>query len=162
MQAIARLIGTQGANVAGADNAAGVFVNPEYQELYATLVATGSSSPLSAMMVGAKIEEMDIADIRKMLTQTSDPQARKTLEHLMQGSYNHLRAFASQIGKLGGTYNAEFLTQAEFDEIANSSGKGNRWQGGGAGRYGQGRYGQGRYGQRQGPSGKGIGKLDRK
>lgn len=152
MQAIAHLMGPQRTNVDGAANTAGVFVSAEYQELYATLVAAGSRSPLSAMMVGAKIEEMDISDLRKMLAQTTDPQAEKTLEHLLQGSYNHLRAFASQIEKLGGTYNAEFLTQAEFNEIASSSGRGNGRQGVGAGR---GRSGQGAIG-------KGIGKRGRR
>ena len=157
MQAIARLMGPRGGNMGGADNAAGVFVSPEYQKLYATLVAAGSRSPLDAMMVGAKIEEMDIADLRKMLAQTTDQQARQTLERLLQGSYNHLRAFASQIGKLDGTYNAEFLTQAEFDEIANSSGRGNGSQGNGPQGAGGGRGRNGRGAQMGGSNGQAFG-----
>ena len=51
----------------------------------------------------------------------------------MQGSQNHLRAFASQIAKQGASYNAEFLTQAEFDQIARSSGQGHGQQSAGRG-----------------------------
>lgn len=40
------------------------------------------------------------------------------------GSQNHLRAFAAQIAKQGGAYNGQFLTQAEFDRIASSTGQG--------------------------------------
>ncbi|WP_407652712.1 hypothetical protein [Aporhodopirellula aestuarii] len=37
------------------------------------------------------------------------------LEHLMRGSQNHLRAFASQILQQGLSYNADFQTQVAFD-----------------------------------------------
>ncbi|TWU51402.1 DUF2202 domain-containing protein [Rubripirellula reticaptiva] len=122
MQAIERLIGAANGNAF--NDIPGTFSYPDYQQLYQSLVASGTRSPLDALMVGAKIEEMDIADLQKLLTQTTNPQIRQVLEQLMRGSQNHLRAFASQIAKQGASYNAEFLTQEEFDQIASSSGQG--------------------------------------
>ncbi|QDV44747.1 hypothetical protein Enr13x_46170 [Stieleria neptunia] len=155
MQSVARLIGGSGIGLQRSSNTPGVFVTPEYQRLYQTLIAEGSRSPLDALKAGAKIEEMDIADLRKQLAATSVPQTRQVLERLMQGSQNHLRAFASQIASQGSTYTAQFLTQAEFDAIANSSGNGNARQG--AGRGGNGRGGNGRGGNGRGGNGRGGG-----
>lgn len=163
MQAVERLIGGAGANGNAMNNVPGTFAFPDYQQLYQTLVASGTRSPLDALMVGAKIEEMDITDLRRVLVQTTNPQVQQVLGHLLQGSQNHLRAFASQIAQQGATYNAEFLTQAEFDQIAQSSGRGQGQQSGGLGpnSSGQGSQGQGK-GQQHGfqgqnPVGQGFG-----
>lgn len=134
MQAIERLILRSGMNSVAQSDAAGKFSFPEYQQLYGTLIAKGSQSSLNALMVGARIEEMDIADIKRLLAQTSSPQVQQVLSHLLQGSQNHLRAFSAQIKRQGGVYRAEFLTQAEFDQIANSP-----VQGQGQGQQGTGR-----------------------
>jgi hypothetical protein len=156
MQSVERLIRSGAAGEVNLNDTPGVFVFPEYQQLYGTLIASGTRSSLDALMVGARIEEMDIADLRRMLTQTRDQQTRQVLERLMQGSQNHLRAFASQIGRQGASYNAEFLTQADFDQIASSSGKGHGQQS--AGRSGINR-GQGSQtnGQQYGPQFQGNG-----
>ena len=124
MSSIEQLVRARGAGPQELNDTPGVFAFPEYQQLYETLVASGTQSPLDALKVGAKIEEMDIADLRQMLTQTADPQVKRVLEHLMNGSHNHLRAFASQLSRRGASYNAEFLSQSDFDEIANGSAKG--------------------------------------
>ncbi len=129
MQAVERLIG--GATGSALNDTPGTFRDPDYQQLYQSLVASGTRSPLDALMVGAKIEEMDIADLQRLLAQTTSPQVQMVLENLMRGSHNHLRAFASQIAMQGASYNAEFLTQAQFDEIANSSGQGSQFRGNG-------------------------------
>ena len=65
-----------------------------------------------------------IADLKRVLTRTNEPQIQQVFTHLMQGSQNHLRAFASQLSRQGVNYKAEFLTQAEFDQISNSMEKG--------------------------------------
>lgn len=142
MQAIERLVrGGRALN-----DVPGAFTFPEYQRLYDSLIASGTRSPLDALKVGAKIEEMDIADLRTLMNQTTDSQIQQVLGRLMQGSKNHLRAFASQIAKNGGRYDAEFLTQAEFDQIASSSGQGHGAGGPGAGSPGRGRQGGARQG----------------
>ena len=132
MQSVERLVGGRGA----LSDTPGVFVFPEYQSLYNALVASGTQSPLDALKTGAKIEEMDIADLRRMQSATNDPQVRQVMERLTQGSQNHLRAFASQLAKQGASYNAEFLSQADFDQIANSSGQGQGQQSGRGGNAG--------------------------
>jgi hypothetical protein len=124
MRSIEQLVRSRDTGPQNLNDTPGVFTFPEYQQLYETLVANGTRSPLDALMVGAKIEEMDIADLRQILTQTADPQVRRVLEHLMNGSENHLRAFASQLSRQGASYNAEFLSQSDFDEIAGASAKG--------------------------------------
>lgn len=48
----------------------------------------------------------------------------------MYGAVNVLRAFASQIAMQGSSYNAEFLTQAEFDQLATSGGQSRAQQAG--------------------------------
>lgn len=131
MQSVERLI--RGGGVGPLNDVPGVFVVPEYQRLYESLIASGTRSPLDALNVGAKIEEMDIADLRRILTETNDPKFRQVLERLMRGSENHLRAFALQIAKQGASYKAEFLSQSEFNQIATSRGQQSErgWKNGG-------------------------------
>lgn len=155
MQAVAQVASGRGAGMNRPKDVPGVFSYPDYQQLYQTLVASGTRSPLDALMVGAKIEEMDIADLQQISSRITDPQVRQVLERLMQGSYNHLRAFAGQISRQGANYDAQFLTQAEFDAIANSSGNG-QGNGRGMGRGGSGN-GIGGGGQRGSGGGKGPG-----
>ena len=66
MRSLERLIPTGGANGNALNNAPGIFVFPEYQQLYESLIASGTRSPLDALTVGAKIEEMDIADLKRL------------------------------------------------------------------------------------------------
>jgi hypothetical protein len=120
------------------NNAPGAFTNPKFQQLYQSLVATGSASLMDAMKVGLKIEEMDIADLRQAIQSTDNNDLKRVYQHLEQGSQNHLRAFAMQLKRLGGTYTATSLNQNEFNSIANSrmgqnGGQGGRGRGGAQG-----------------------------
>ena len=74
MQAVARLTGA--VNLKDIPES---FSDPEFQKLFSTLVATGRRSPVDALQVGSKIEEMDIADLQKLIAGTSDPQVQKVL-----------------------------------------------------------------------------------
>ena len=103
------------------DDTEGVFSNPVFVELYGQLVEAGSASMVDALKVGALIEELDIVDLREALAQTDHADLQRVYENLMRGSRNHLRAFAALITAAGETYEAQHLTQAEFDEIAASS-----------------------------------------
>ncbi len=73
----------------------GVFVNPDLQRLYDELVARGNQSLTEAYKVGVTIEEMDIADLKSDLAALDPAQTdvKSTLETLLKGSENHLRAF---------------------------------------------------------------------
>jgi hypothetical protein len=143
------------------DDTPGVFADPVYAELYAELTADGAASLLDALQVGARIEEMDILDLREARAETTKADILWVYDNLERGSRNHLRAFAGRIDMLGGTYEAQHLTQDEFDAIARSpqepgpgqpAGRGmgrgaGRGQGQGAGRgRGAGRGGRGRCG----------------
>ena len=97
MQSLERLIQTVGDGEVAWGNIPGEFDFPEHQRLYKSLIASGTRSPLDALMAGAKIEEMDIADLQRLLAQTTDRQIRSVLENLMRASHNHLRAFAARI-----------------------------------------------------------------
>ena len=139
------------------DDTPGEFTNPVFTQLYDELVQEGSGSLLSALMVGALIEELDIVDLQDALEEAENPDVLHVFGNLVRGSRNHLRSFARQITSAGGTYEAQHLTQEEFDEIANSPmerGKGQgKGQGQGAGRS---KKGAARGSGVRGGSGKGV------
>lgn len=116
------------------DNTPGKFTAVRFQELYKTLVETGSNSLNDALKVGLKIEEMDIADLRVAIQGTNNREIKRVFENLERGSRNHLRAFARQLKAAGGTYVATNLNQSDFDQIASSEQE--RGGGGGQGRAG--------------------------
>lgn len=102
------------------DDKEGVFTNPLFTELYEQLVADGKVSWVEALKVGALIEELDIVDLRNAIDRTDHKDVIMVYENLMRGSRNHLRAFASHLKLAGESYEAQYLTQEEFDEIANA------------------------------------------
>ena len=74
----------------------GVFVLPELQSLYDTLVVQGSTSLKDGLNVGVAIENKDIADIMKYANgMPSD--VVNTFTNLLNGSYNHLDAFTKAV-----------------------------------------------------------------
>ncbi|MGB5600636.1 MAG: DUF2202 domain-containing protein [Thiothrix litoralis] len=116
----------------------GVFLNADLAALYAQLVARGQTSSLEALHVGALIEEVDIVDLQKSMSETTRPDILSTYDNLMRGSRNHLRAFVGQIQAQGVTYVAQTMPQAEVDAIVNSPNE--RGQGGGGNGQGRGRW----------------------
>lgn len=138
-----------------ADAPFGQFANPEFGELYRQLVATGSKSPLDAVLVGAKVEEMDIADLGDAIAGTRQADVKRVYENLQRASRNHLRAFSRAIGDQNGTYKATFLSQAEFDRIADAPHE--RGGPGNAGNRSQGFGRQAAMPRGRGPRGKGPG-----
>jgi hypothetical protein len=90
-----------------ADLAAGEFLDPELQALYGDLVERGMTSEIEALMVGALIEETDIADLRDRATDEADIQSLYL--RLEAGSQNHLRAFVRNLERRGVTYEAQVL-----------------------------------------------------
>lgn len=75
----------------------GVFENSELQALYDRLIATGALSLTDAIEVGVTIEEVDIADLNKILETDLPEDLELVYEHLLNGSYNHLEAFNSHL-----------------------------------------------------------------
>lgn len=105
----------------------GDFENQTLQELYDELVITGSKSIQDALLVGGAIEEIDILDLKEGLTESTNPDVIRVFESLLRGSYNHLNAFVNNYNRqTGETYQPQYMTQADFDEINSlSNGNGN-------------------------------------
>ena len=77
------------------------------------LVAT-----IGALMVGALIEEVDMEDIVVAMERTDKADILTVYGNLLAGSVNHLNSFVKNIEALTGeTYVAQWLTQAEVDEL---------------------------------------------
>ena len=96
----------------------GVFSNPDLQSLYDALVAQGSASELSALQVGALIEEVDMVDIVEKMAATERADILNVYGKLLSGSENHLRAFVGLIeANSGEAYVAQHLSQEEVDQI---------------------------------------------
>ena len=116
----------------------GKFTNPDLQTLYDQLIAQGSISVGDALKVGAAIEEIDIRDLQTRLAQTDNADIQLVFTNLMNGSYNHLKAFTGNLlTQTGETYQPQYLTAEQYQTILSSS------VGNGQGTGGQGQGGQG-------------------
>ena len=104
-----------------ANTAPGVFVNTKLQAAYDSLVASGSTSRLNALVVGVTIEELDIKDISTWKTVVDNTDILQVYDSLMCGSRNHLRSYYDELLKSGGSYVPRYITQAEFDAIVGSA-----------------------------------------
>lgn len=100
-----------------ADDTVGKFTSPTMQKLYTDLVAQGNSSLLSALTVGAIIEDLDIKDLDDFLKETDNEDIKITYNNLNKGSRNHLRAYIKNIKRNNGTYTPKYISQEQFDKI---------------------------------------------
>lgn len=98
----------------------GVFVDVFLQNLYNELISRGRASEIDALRVGATIEDREIADLKTLLSGTDNSDVAMVYQNLLKGSRNHMRAFASQLDGRGESYSAQYLEQAEIDEILSS------------------------------------------
>jgi hypothetical protein len=116
---------------------AGVFTNSDLQALYSELVTRGSHSLTEALKAGGAIEEIDILDLQTRLAQTDNPDIVQVFNSLLNGSVNHLRAFANVLStQTGETYQPQYLSPADFQALVGSSGSGSANGGRGNGRGG--------------------------
>jgi hypothetical protein len=121
MDAILKLLNTYTLSDPAANKLVGEFVNTELQALYDALIARGKSSALDALMVGGIIEETDIEDLTAAMETSRLANIDKVYLNLLNGSYNHLRAFAQNIQSLTGQpYIAQVVSQDVVDSILGS------------------------------------------
>lgn len=99
---------------------AGVFTNKFLQEQYIQLVKSGSESVTQALRAGAKIEELDIADLEERIAQTNNATILAQFNYLKQASENHLRAFTRRLKAEGVNYEPVILSKEKFKEIISS------------------------------------------
>lgn len=97
----------------------GEFRNPEMKKIYHELVQSGSLTLTDALKAGAKIEELDIADLDIRISQTKNEDILTAYRYLRMGSENHLRAFVRRLKSQGVSYQPAHLSQQEFDRITN-------------------------------------------
>lgn len=95
---------------------AGLFSNPDLQQLYTDLIAQGVDT-LTALQVGALIEEVDIADLKELLLDTTNANLTAVYSNLLKGSYNHLKAFVKVLDSYGFTYVPQVLDATTYAEI---------------------------------------------
>jgi len=120
-EAMLSLLNRYGIDDPVGSNGVGVFADTDLQMLYDTLVAQGTPSLMDALFVGARIEELDIADIQRLSDEVVDNQdILLVYDNLLKGSRNHLRAFDRQITDNGWTYTPEYISQEAYDEIISS------------------------------------------
>ncbi len=98
----------------------GTFKTPEFQTLYANLVAASSVSLVGALKVGVQIEELDIRDLVAQKAGIDNADILLVYDNLLRGSRNHLRAYMKTLFQQGGSYTPQYITQTEFDAIVNS------------------------------------------
>ena len=72
------------------------------------------------LKVGAAIEEIDILDIEKYVQQTSKQDIEIVYENLLKRSRNHLRSFVSVMDKRGLTYEPQYISTEQYNEITTS------------------------------------------
>lgn len=104
-----------------ATTARGEFVNPDLQQLYNQLSMQGDASLISALNVGALIEDLDIYDLQNQLDNVVDNQDIGTVwANLQKGSRNHLRAFVSQLARQNMDYTPQYIDPDIYASIINS------------------------------------------
>ena len=109
------------------NNAVGVFSDTTLQSLYTQLVTQGSTSTLDAFVVGTTIEDLDIFDLNELAGQVDNQDITYVYQNLTKGSRNHMRSFYDQVTNAGGTYTAQYISQAELDAIINSPKESGSW-----------------------------------
>lgn len=87
----------------------GQFATPVFAQLYQAGVAFGSLSPLHALLVGAIVEDLDLADLYTVLPLSDNRDIDTVWQNLARGSRNHLRAYVPQLANLGFPYTGLFL-----------------------------------------------------
>jgi hypothetical protein len=105
-------------------NGVGVFTNEELQALYDDLTAAGNTSLEAALIVGATIEETDIADLLADIQRANNLDLDTLYQNLLRGSRNHLRAFVRQLDTLGVGYEPIVLSLETFSEIVSTKPEG--------------------------------------
>ncbi len=95
----------------------GEFSSKELQGLYTKLVDQGKKSLVDALIVGATIEDLDIADLDRLMKETKSQDILTVYSNLEKGSRNHLRAFVKNITNNGGVYNPSYISREMYNTI---------------------------------------------
>lgn len=98
----------------------GEFHHPELQALYTKLI-TEAETLEDALKAGALIEEVDIMDLKKAISETENENIKRVFSNLLRASGYHLKAFVRNLSVRGIEYKPQFLSQEEFNTILENS-----------------------------------------
>ncbi len=113
------------------NNSIGVFTNNNLSNLYSNLVNKGLENEIEALKIGATIEDLDIKDLNEKINSSNNQDLIQIFESLKKGSYNHLKAFVSNLESKNENYSPQYISTEEFNSIidsSNISGQGNNNQ----------------------------------
>lgn len=120
--AVKSLLDRYGLSDPAQDHEVGIFTSDAIQALHDLLLSQVMISGVEALKAGASIEDVDIFDLKDLLSSGIDNQdITFVFGNLIKGSENHLRAFMRVLSSQGETYAPQFISQEEFDEIMASS-----------------------------------------
>ena len=98
----------------------GEYSNEQFGELYRELTERGTQSFEEALKVGAMVEELDIADLRRLLEEGDNEDVDIVYQNLLKGSRNHLRSFHRQLVRNSGEYVPKYITEEDYTRIWSS------------------------------------------
>jgi hypothetical protein len=98
----------------------GKFANAELGALYTQLVGEGLVSLEAAYRVGATIEDLDIVDLQKRMTEVDNADIRAAFTQVERGSRNHLRTFTRKLNSMNASYTPIHLTPEAYAAIISS------------------------------------------
>ncbi len=107
----------------------GEYENQMLKSLYEELTASGITSLEAAFRAGAKVEEVDIRDLKEAMAKTSNEEIKQTYTYLIRASENHLRAFAKNLKRMNIIYSPIVLSTEEFNKIINAGNGGGQGRG---------------------------------
>ncbi|MBN2443212.1 MAG: DUF2202 domain-containing protein [Spirochaetales bacterium] len=117
MNAVGRLLERYNLELPVDEALTGEFKNEELATLYTQLIHKGSLDIVSALTVGATIEDLDIFDLQQLIEETDNDDIKIVYANLQKGSRNHIRSFYLQLKKNNSTYTAVYLSQEYLDKI---------------------------------------------
>jgi hypothetical protein len=161
LEAMGLLVTKYGLTDPVTDDTVGVFGTPKFTVQYKTLTESGAKSLLDALKAGVQIEQADIADLKKALSETDKSDLKWILGNLQRGSTNHLRAFTRNVETGGAACPNQGVSgnagngKGPGHGICPGCGRGGRGNGNGW-RNGNGNRGPNGPGQGNGPRGNGA------
>lgn len=99
---------------------AGSYKDESIQELYDALIKKGTNSKKDALLVGAMIEDLDIADLDALIVSTEEERILQVYENLNKGSRNHMRTFNELLLAYDVNYEPKHITPESFKQIVES------------------------------------------
>ena len=101
----------------------GKFQNKNLQKLYNDLITKGSENLISALIVGATIEDVDIFDLEEKLSKIKNEEIIKVYKQLICGSENHMRAFIGHLKNKEISYTPQYINKSRYNNIINGKHK---------------------------------------